>query len=156
MTWVVTLRYDIDVDAETIVSWGDQLDTLDASLAPEPGGGLSITVWVDEAEDVFDAQRSAHEVAHNVTAHGPIGIEVLTEQAYVATADEPTLPEMVSAPEVGEMLGVTRQRVSQLQHTTGFPEPLYRLRTGPIWDAKAIGAFARVWDRRPGPKSRAS
>ena len=150
MTWVVGFTYDIDPDVDTLIAWGEQLDHMDASVAAVPGNGVSVTVWVDNAPDLFAAQALAHKAAFSVIGAEPVAVEAMTDAAYEAMADAPTLPEMVSAPVVGDLLGVSRQRVHQLQGTAGFPEPLLRLRTGPVWDARAIDAFARSWDRRPG------
>jgi predicted DNA-binding transcriptional regulator AlpA len=54
--------------------------------------------------------------------------------------------------EVAEMLGVSKQRVSELAKTRGFPKPLVTLASGPVWPVAAIRSFARSWIRRPGPK----
>lgn len=85
---------------------------------------------------------------------GPIkivGVEVLDRDEYDRRADEPTLPEVASAPEVAGILGVTRQRVHQLLASkSDFPEPLFRLGSGPVWSADAIRSFDARWDRKPG------
>jgi predicted DNA-binding transcriptional regulator AlpA len=76
---------------------------------------------------------------------------VLEREEYDRRADEPTLPEVVSAPEVAELLGVTRQRVHQLLASKPtFPEPLFRLGSGPVWSVDAIRSFDSKWDRRSG------
>lgn len=56
---------------------------------------------------------------------------------------------MVAGPEIGELLGVSRQRVHQLQATPAFPAPLVQLRTGPVWDRRAVEAYARSPARQP-------
>lgn len=62
----------------------------------------------------------------------------------------PTLPELVSVPEAAEILRVSPQRVRELAAAnSGFPEPMYELRTGKLWLRHAIEAFARR-DRKPG------
>ena len=49
------------------------------------------------------------------------------------------------------MLGITRQRVHQLwRDRKDFPEPVYELRTGPLWMRAGIKAFADRWERKPG------
>lgn len=69
----------------------------------------------------------------------------------------PTLPELVAAPEAGEILGVSPQRVHELAGgRAGFPEPVYELRTGKLWLRAAIEAFAQRRDRKPGRPRKAA
>lgn len=49
--------------------------------------------------------------------------------------------ELMGAAEVAALLGVSRQRVNQLVHTTGFPEPIAHLDAGRIW----LGIDIRAW-----------
>ena len=57
-------------------------------------------------------------------------------------------PELVGVSEVAEVLGVSRQRVNELDRlaqrpTTRnpFPEPIARLRAGPVWDKRDVDAW---------------
>ncbi len=62
----------------------------------------------------------------------------------------PAPPETVGAAEIAELLGVSRQRVSQLtadESPYGFPEPWLRLRMGKVWLASDV----REWARRTRP-----
>jgi hypothetical protein len=69
---------------------------------------------------------------------------------------EPNLPELVGVSEIGEMLGVTRQRAWELSRQRNFPAPIMQLAAGPIWVATAIQHFADNWERKPGrPRSSA-
>ncbi|WP_051030034.1 hypothetical protein [Nocardia takedensis] len=150
MMWVVTLRYASDgIDREVLDSWEDELEDLDATAGRLPGTATTLTVYIDAVE-LVGALAEAGRLVRPITGLDPAGAEVVDERTYLDRADEPTLPRLVSAVEVGDMLAISRQRVHQLQSTVGFPEPLYRLRTGPVWDARAIEAFATRWDRRPG------
>lgn len=45
--------------------------------------------------------------------------------------------------EIAEYLGVSRQRVHQLTHSPGFPEPVARLSAGHIWTREDVEAWAR-------------
>ena len=47
-------------------------------------------------------------------------------------------PHLVGTTEISQMLGVSRQRVTQLSTSSGFPEPIARLAAGPIWDREAV------------------
>ncbi len=76
--------------------------------------------------------------------------EAVRQDVLDAENARPTLPELVSVPEAAEMLGVSQQRVRELAVTnSGFPEPMYELRTGKLWLRDAIDVFARR-DRKPG------
>ncbi len=59
--------------------------------------------------------------------------------------DRPVPPELVAAAEIADMLGVSRQRVSQLTRDDapfGFPEPWVRLKAGKIWLASEVRDWA--------------
>ncbi|UPK74359.1 hypothetical protein MU582_18260 [Nocardioidaceae bacterium SCSIO 66511] len=151
MMWAISMTFDIE--PLTFGRMVELEENHDAVAANVPGG---VDVTLHESGDPVKAIGLAYDFARDVMHAEPVAYEITDEERRIVDADAPTLPRMVSAPEVGEMLGVSRQRVYQLQQTGGFPEPLFRLRTGPVWDAAAVEAFARTWDRRPGPKSKAS
>lgn len=57
--------------------------------------------------------------------------------------------------EVGGVLGVSRQRVYQMQsENRHFPPPLMRLASGPLWLRSTIEEFDRTWPRKPGRPKR--
>ena len=59
--------------------------------------------------------------------------------------------ELVSVPEVAEMLGVSRQRVHQLIQSSGdFPKPEAELAVGRIWRRADIERWIAEHPRRPG------
>lgn len=148
--WVVTLTYDLNFTEVEHDRLADELDMLDASLASIPEHGVDVTYWTS-APDPLEAARIARDHVSGVMHSGLVGVEVVDEGTHEHRADAPTLPRIVSAPEVAEMLGgVSRQRVHQLRAQDSFPEPLFELKTGPIWDARAIERFARDWSRKPG------
>lgn len=51
----------------------------------------------------------------------------------------------MSAAEIAEALNVSRRGVNQLRTTRGFPEPLSDLRSGAVWDTRALRRFAAEW-----------
>jgi len=59
----------------------------------------------------------------------------------------PEPPETVGAAEIARMLGVSRQRVSQLTGQAGFPEPWLRLRMGKVWLAQDVCDWAEQQGR---------
>lgn len=94
-----------------------------------------------------------------LTAQGRTGYvaagHVMTEGLAEEEALRPDTPELLSTPDVAEVLGVSRQRVHQLHTERGdFPAPYARLGSGPIWARPAIEAFDRAWTRKPGRPAR--
>jgi hypothetical protein len=71
-------------------------------------------------------------------------------------AEAATMPELMSAAEIAELLRISRQRVHQLRRTAAFPAPLADLRGGAVWDAAAVRKFAEEWLRKPGRPAGAS
>jgi hypothetical protein len=151
--WVTTVTYNGVVSEKLLVEWDQQLEAHDGSASAVPGRGFMFTLWSDGG-GVEKATANGYDIAEQIVNDPDLhlaAVETMTDLEYERRADEPTLPELVSAPEVAGLLGgISRQRVHQLQHNAGFPEPLFRLRTGPIWDARAIRKFADNWSRQPG------
>lgn len=150
--WAVMLTFrDDSPDEETLIAWAEDLD---ASVSALPGLGFMVIMHVDGA-DMLKAAATAVNDATAVVSVLPSGLEVLDEDLYDSRATAPTVPELVSAVEAAELLGVSRQRIHQLHNEhKEFPEPLYRLRTGPLWTREAIEWFAGHWDRAPGRPAR--
>ena len=154
--WVITFTFDVDPSVETMDEWGSRLDSFDASVARIPGRGVDVSVYAPGDLTMFEAiNKTINEVAHVVQSGPPIGLEVLTEFEHARRAEAPTMPELMSAAEIAETLGIARQRVHQLRQSAAtFPAPLAELRGGAVWDAAAVRKFADEWERKPGrPRS---
>lgn len=151
--WVVTLTYRLTLDEAEFNRLADALDDVDAGVFNLPSSRVMVTYGTD-APDPVKAATVAREHVGLVIHQEPTGIEVVMEDDYGKRADAPNLPRLVSAPEVAELLNVSRQRVHQIRSLPAFPAPLYELRTGAIWDARAIEKFGRDWARRPGRPTR--
>lgn len=50
-------------------------------------------------------------------------------------------PRLLGVKECAAILGVSRQRVSQLALTETFPKPVAHLASGPIWETKIIEQY---------------
>lgn len=55
--------------------------------------------------------------------------------------------DLVGLAEIGDMLGVSRQRVDQLARTKDFPEPVATISAGRIWRRADVEAWARATGR---------
>lgn len=60
----------------------------------------------------------------------------------------PNVPPLVAAHEIGAMLNLSRQRVSQLAVDPGFPRPVAVLSVGRIWLREDIEKWARATGRK--------
>jgi hypothetical protein len=64
------------------------------------------------------------------------------------------VPDLIGVSEIAALFGVTRQRASEIQTRAGFPAPVARLKSGPIWTRASITRFLDDWQRRPGRPAR--
>lgn len=80
----------------------------------------------------------------------PVAVEVLTTAEQDRRLAEPAFPELAGVSEIAELLGVTRQRASSVQHLEAFPAPVAELRSGPVWRKADLTRFAETWERKPG------
>ncbi|MDP9334401.1 MAG: hypothetical protein M3Q30_14020 [Actinomycetota bacterium] len=51
--------------------------------------------------------------------------------------------DLVGLKEIGEMLGVSKQRAGQLVEQVGFPQPLGEISAGRVWKRADVEAWAR-------------
>jgi prophage regulatory protein len=63
--------------------------------------------------------------------------------AYMANAP----PPIMGSYEIGEMLGLSRQRVQQLTSRRDFPKPYAVLKMGQVWRRPVVEAWAREHGR---------
>lgn len=149
--WVITFTFDVNLPMNTLDEWEQKLEGFDAAVARIPERGIDLTVFAPGDLGMFDAiNKVVSEVAHVVQMPQPAGLEVLTELEWRRLADAPSMPELMSAAEIADELGVSRQRVHQLREAPGFPAPLADLRGGAVWDAAAVRKFNQEWTRKPG------
>lgn len=60
--------------------------------------------------------------------------------------------DLVSTPEIAELLGVSRQRVDQLSRTDDFPAPVADLAIGRVWTRDDVERWARATGRLKGDR----
>jgi hypothetical protein len=157
-TWNVNLEFD-GVDVSSGVD--DQIDTLFETLLPlapvasfEPGRlGVGVTVEDTTPEGALRRAKKAVAPAMLRSRFGRghlVGVEMYTNEELDRRNAIPNYPEVVGVAEVAEMLGVSKQRVSELARSKRFPSALYELAAGPVWVKPAIERFADAWERKPG------
>ncbi|MGH3677186.1 MAG: hypothetical protein ACRDU5_15885 [Mycobacterium sp.] len=140
---------DDEVTPETMIEWAELLQDFDASTARPRQGQVTLHLYLN-AGDPLKATCVAYDAVVERLARTPVGIDTITEAEYYHRAEEPTMPELMSAAEIADELGVSRQRVHKLRSMAAFPLPLAELRGGAVWDATAVRKFAKNWKRKPG------
>lgn len=154
--WAVTATFAGRIDDKLFPDLADRLDAMDGSAANIPHGRFTITLWVDDEDSPLEAEARSLMKAQQVSRDYGLGeevvaVEAMTEHEFDQRAETPNYPELVSAAEAGEVLGVSRQRVHQLASAhSDFPVPLYELGAGKLWTRAAMEGFARRWTRKPG------
>jgi len=112
--------------------------------SPNPAAATALAL------DIF---RAAVDDA-GLPASSIVRVETITEAELDRELARPAFPELVGVGEIAELLGVTRQRASEVQTREGFPAPVARLKSGPVWTRASITTFVESWVRRPGrPKT---
>ena len=59
-----------------------------------------------------------------------------------------SMHHLVGAHEIAQMLGVSRQRVTQLSQRDDFPKPTVVLARGQVWHTEEIEAWMKARDER--------
>jgi hypothetical protein len=81
----------------------------------------------------------------------------MTEAAFDADLASRAFPVLLGVSELGDLLGVSRQRASIVAKTPAFPRPVAVLLAGPVWTEPSVRRFIDDWERKPGrPRRRAS
>ena len=177
--WAVTLDYTVDVDRDDpaavedlAVVLADALDDLRpeaaAVAASDVDDRLSVVLTLDSGTDrgghpPLGAAGEADGLVRSAAVKAGLGERLRTVRVTVADYafvdaenDAPAHPALVGVTEVAGLLGVSRQRVTQLDRDLDdFPRPLARLAAGPVWVAAEVRAFEHRWARRPGRPSAA-
>lgn len=101
------------------------------------------------AVEIFDAACEKAGISHGGVAR----LDILTEP-YLERDLERDPEEYAGVSEVAALLGVSRQRVSELRARDGFPEPIAELASGPVWAVTSLRSFVANWPRKPGRPAR--
>jgi len=124
---------------------------------PVRGAGAQVSVLT---HDSVEASRMAVELFEKAAAQAGVHLEeiehvdVMTEEFQHRALFEEEPESFLGVTEIGKVLGVTKQRISQLRSLPGFPEPAAELAAGPIWRASTLKRFIEEWPRKPGRPSR--
>ena len=128
-------------------------------IAPAESGagpgryGVDVSVNADTA---LEATYMAHQLVWDATRkvglpEWPIvKLEAQTEDSLDASLATPNFPNLLGVTELAHLLGVSRQRASELAHSPSFPRPVSELASGPVWIEPTVLRYVEEWERRPG------
>jgi hypothetical protein len=172
--WSVTIEAESDESDGGGVVGSDKLDDLLSVLdhfspvvivpPEEPRGtpiryGVDLSVLADAAAEATDIAVAAFETAVKEIGlpEWPIvKLGVITEAELDASLATSNFPTLLGVSELADLLGVSKQRASELARTASFPSPVATLASGPVWVEHAVVRYLEEWERRPGrPKAAA-
>ena len=152
MEWIVSL------DAEIQETFSEELADrlLEALKEYSPavsgrGGRVGITMSIDasNARQAFDRAHSALRQALG-RRFNVVDVRVQTLKQLGRELEAPAIPALAGISEIAEILGVSRQRASELAGSDAFPKPVANLAAGPVWLGSTVLSFNQQWERRPG------
>lgn len=153
----------IELDQAITVEQAETLhDAIDATISSDAGRGRTV-VHVTVAASTL--RQAADDAIRSVAAAAKqAGLTVRPIRAEVMDADDVpyVVPALVNYAEAGQILGVTRQRVRELDGVVenvgrhpDFPQAVARPASGALFDQADIERFKAAWQRRKGrPPSR--
>ncbi|MFV2172322.1 hypothetical protein ACFHW2_11930 [Actinomadura sp. LOL_016] len=156
-TWHVRVEW-----TSTEPTTGERRAALDEQLgghAGHTGDGPNgnprtvVTVQARTVRQAFDAAiRAVEDACKAAGLRGTVvGVEVCTEAEHARRQVEPDVPPLAGMHEIGQRLGVTRQRAQQLVNAN--PKTFRKvqdLSRGPVYLASAAEVFASTWTRQTG------
>lgn len=153
MEWSVDVeaRVGQEVDSGMIDDILERLGDHGVALSySHDGSRMSLRLNVDTDDGGKAFLRAAELVRALPYALSPVGGRVQTVEDLERELDEAAVPELVGVAEVAEALQVSKARVNELQDLPAFPEPVARLKSGPVWTRASLGRFLDTWQRKPG------
>jgi hypothetical protein len=108
---------------------------------------LSATITILGANTLRPAIAAALQLVEDAIGEKALGVEVLRHHEYIRRQDAPAIPDLVTNSDIAKILGVSRQRVTQLNHRPDFPPAATHTGQGPLRLRSQVEAFAASWER---------
>ena len=150
-------EWSVHVEAQSGDNFGEPdaeslIETL-ASYAPAVsyGHGVMTARFNFEAGSAREAVDKALEVlGKSCPTLDVFRVEAQTIEGLEQELGTAHVPDLIGVAELAGLLGVSKQRASELAHGAGFPAPLAVLAAGPVWPLADVLRYVRRWKRRPG------
>lgn len=156
LDWYITITFTTATPMNSEAGF-DILDALaehhpSAALAAN-GGSISLTVSAPDGVQAAALIPQILAKAQPITgATTVVSLEILSEDAFQASLDEPEIPDLVGLTEIAEMAGVSRQRANAIVKQDSFPAPVLTLAAGQFRTRAAVQNWVENWTRKPGRK----
>ena len=140
-----------DKRVEMLDRWLDEVDKGGATGTPRSWTAkacveASPSVPSMDQAVVYASKRIDHYVKTLAfPAHVVISRSVIDANHFVSEL------EVYGSREVAELLGISRQRLTQLRAEGRLPEPDAQLAATPVWKKSTVDGFVWGWRRLPGP-----
>jgi predicted DNA-binding transcriptional regulator AlpA len=158
MEWSVELtaptKTAIDIDGDWVDDLMDLAADADGIVSVARDGSLISTRFTIEADDVVTATTLAVETWSSwadklgIPVAAPTWADVCTYDTLETRNNIPLYPDVIGVTEVAEIMGVSKQRASELTKRANFPQPIARLALGPVWPKRNIEAWNEANPRR--------
>src|SRR5262249_23019395 len=157
----VTMDWTVGIEAAgagSLVLDDDHIDDLAAALSPEAAavahqpGRYSVRLSV-QAGDIREAieeailRVSAAAEKSGLPSWPFVQVNALTAEELDRDLTRPDIPVLLGVAELAGLLGVTRQRASDLAKTSSFPRPIAVLASGPVWAETTVKRYIPTWTR---------
>lgn len=126
-------------------------DELTAGVCSYDDRTLEVSFAIDDDRDIITNELLEHARDH-LPGGRIVELRIRTEQSLVDELARPVIPGLVGITEIGEILGVSRQRAHAITATANFPSAVAHLAAGPVYLESAVRAFAAVPRRAGRPK----
>jgi hypothetical protein len=124
-------------------------DTIGAQFFVD--AGLSLGEAIDHATGTFRIALEKAQIFGEFARFEIMSGEEF-EREYFAQMPE----TYAGVTEVAKLLGVSRQRVSELRGSDILPAPVAELAAGPVWRVSSLQRFIETWERKPGRPRKSS
>ncbi|MGW1154509.1 hypothetical protein ACWD45_24895 [Streptomyces rubiginosohelvolus] len=153
--WSIEVELGVnDVSDDLVEELVEHLIDHSPAIGTAPNGNLSARIFIEAGT----ARQAIDSALKEVTAAAKeaglpttvVGVDLVTEEELDRRLAEPPVPDLVGVSEIAEMLGVVRQRATQLSQRPDFPPAVAHLKSGPVFVREQVAAFEQRWDRRSG------
>ena len=158
-TYAVTLTSRTDQPVTELEALHDSLADFSPALSYSEDNrevGATLAIDADDMDAALDIAYAAWDHVWRAAGAGSFRhteVNICEWELHERRLAESNLPDLVSATEAAEILGVTRQRVHQMiSETPTFPPPLLRLGSGPLWLRATIEAYSKIPRRAGRPR----